>query len=330
MRAPEAGMPGVALAMLGAMTPIFNADIRLVGFFDGTYLFDANNDWVAFHDRGNVFACGGRWLGPLKDGTFQDHDGLAVAWLAGARPTTGMKPPQPMNPKLPLHPKRPLRPRTPLPPQVPMQPSGGWSKLSWAQWMGREPVAQARVVDAAGMPIEALAEAHFDGFFRYMGEQLAENGRDGTWFMPMAPTDAGVPPERQQRFRDGLATPVGEPGWRRGWIARNARGEIAGHVDLRAHPDPFTGHRCQLGMGVQRDHRRLGVAGRLLAHATQWAATQGLKWIDLQVLSANEPAVALYRREGFLMQGGRPDMFVIDGVSLGEIWMARKVPAPGA
>jgi len=24
----------------------------------------------------------------------------------------------------------------------------------------------------------------------------------------------------------------------------------------------------------------------------------GLKWIDLQVLSANEPAVAFYRREG--------------------------------
>ena len=322
-------MLGGPLAMLGAMTPIFNADIRLVGFFDGTYLFDVDNHWVAFHDRGNVFACGGRWLGPLKDGTFQDHDGRAVAWLAGARPATGMKPPAPMNPKLPLHPKRPLRPRTPLPPQVPMQPSGGWSKLSWAQWMGREPVAQALAVDAAGMPIETLAEADFDRFFLYMGEQLAENGRDGAWFMPMAPTDAGVPPERQQRFRDGLATAVGEPGWRRGWIARNARGEIAGHVDLRAHPDPFTGHRCQLGMGVQRDHRRLGLAGRLLAHATQWAAAQGLKWIDLQVLSANEPAVALYRREGFLMQGGRPDMFVIEGVSLGEIWMARKVPAAG-
>ena len=102
-------------------------------------------------------------------------------------------------------------------------------------------------------------------------------------------------------------------------------GRVAGHVDLRAHAEPFTGHRCELGMGVRRDLRRIGLASRLLAHATHWAAAQGLQWIDLQVLSANEPAVALYRREGFLMQGGRPDMFVIDGVSLGEIWMARKV-----
>ena len=48
------------------------------------------------------------------------------------------------------------------------------------------------------------------------------------------------------------------------------------------------------------------------------------------MLSANEAAVALYRREGFLMQGGRPDLYVIDGVSLGEVWMARKVPVADA
>ena len=83
-------------------------------------------------------------------------------------------------------------------------------------------------------------------------------------------------------------------------------------------------------MGVRLDVRRQGLASRLLAHATTWAGAQGLRWIDLMVLSANEPAVALYRREGFLMQGGRPDAFVIDGQSLGEIWMARKVAADAA
>jgi ribosomal protein S18 acetylase RimI-like enzyme len=309
------------------MTPIFDADVRLVAFFDGTYLFDLDNDWIAFHDRGNVFACGGRWLGPLQDGTFQDHEGRAVAWLTGSRPATGMKPAPPMNPRLPLHPKRPLRPRTPLPPQVPLQPGGGWSKLGWTQWMGHEPAALAALADAAGIRIEPFADSDFDDFFRYLGAQIAENGRDGRWFMPLAPTEAGIPPAKQQSFRDGFATPCREPGWRRGWVARDARGDVAGHVDLRAYPDAFAGHRCVLGMGVRRDVRRVGLATRLLAEATRWAAGQGLTWIDLQVLSANEPAVAFYRREGFLMQGGRADMFVIDGVSLGEIWMARKVPA---
>jgi ribosomal protein S18 acetylase RimI-like enzyme len=312
------------------MTPIFDADVRLVAFFDGCYLFDLANDWIAFHDRGHVFARSGRWLGPLAGGTFQDEDGRAVAWLAGSQPTTGMKAGRPMNPKLPLRPKRPLRPRTPLPPPTPRQPGGGWSKLTWTQWLGLESAAAPTVVDAGGVRIEPFAEADFVDFFRYLGTQLAENGCDGLWFMPFAPTDAGIPEAKQQSFRSGFATPFGEPGWRRGWIARDARGEVAGHVDLRAHPDAFTGHRCVLGMGVRRDLRRLGLARRLLACATDWAAAQGLKWIDLQVLSANEAAVALYRREGFLMQGGRPDMFVIAGVSLGELWMARKLLAAQA
>ena len=307
------------------MTPIFDAGVRLVGFFDGTYLFDLDNEWVAFHDRGNVFACGGRWLGPLRDGTFQDQDGRAVGWLPGSRPATGMKPPHPLNPKLPLHPKRPLRPRTPLPPAYPMQPGGGWSKLSWAQWMGHEPPAEAPIAEAAGLRIEPLAEADLDDFFRYLGAQLAENGRDGVWFMPLAPSEAGIPAAKKQSFRDGFATPFGEPGWRRGWLARDAQGRVCGHVDLRAQASPLSAHRCLLGMGVERAHRRLGLARRLLAHATQWAVDQGLRWIDLQVLSANEPAVALYRSEGFLVQGGKPDLYVVEGVSLGEVEMARRL-----
>jgi ribosomal protein S18 acetylase RimI-like enzyme len=312
------------------MTPLFDANVHLVGFFDGTYVFDLANEWVAFHDRGNVFACGGRWLGPLNEGTLQDQDGRAVAWLAGSRPATGRKPPRPMNAKRPLHPKRPLRPRTPLPPPQPMQPGGGWSPLSWAQWLGREPVAQAPAADAGALAIATLGEADLDDFFDYLGEQLSENGRDGHWFMPLAPTDAGVPPAKRQAFQGGFATPFGQAGWRRGWLARDAHGRVCGHVDLRACESPACAHRCVLGMGVRRDMRRLGLASRLLAHATLWASEQGLKWIDLEVLSANEAAVALYRREGFLMQGGRPDAYVIDGVSLGEIWMARKVAAAAA
>ena len=314
------------------MTPVFNADVRLVAFFDGTYLFDLDNEWVAFAAHGHVFARGGRWLGPFKGGSCQDHDGLPVAWLAGSQPTSNMKPARPMNPRLPLHPKRPLRPRMPLPPPYPLQPAGGWSKLTWAQWLGKEPVAEAVQVEVDAVPIVDLGEDALDEFFRYLGDHLADNGRDGAYFMPMtrAESGAGLPADRLQSFRNGLGIAVGEPGWRRAWVARDARGRVVGHVDLRAHPEAHAGHRCLLGMGVDRGHRRLGLARRLLAHATQWAAGQDLRWIDLRVLSANEAAVALYRADGFQMQGGTPDMFWIDGQSLGYLFMARKVARAAA
>jgi GNAT superfamily N-acetyltransferase len=309
------------------MTPLYDANVRLVGFFDGTCLFDVNNDWIAFHDAGDVFACDGRWLGPLKDGSFLDHDGMAVAWLAGSRPTTGMKPSPPMNPKRPLHPKRPLRPRTPLPPPVPMRPGGGWSKRTWAQWMGHAPVPDAVKAEVSAVRIEAVAAGGFDALFDYLGGQLAENGCDGPYFqaMPRGECDAGVPADTQRSFSAGLVVPVGEPGWRRAWVARDAGGRVIGHVDLRAHPELHTGHRCLLGMGVGRVHRRIGIGRWLLAHAVQWAADARLRWIDLRVLSSNEPAVTLYRMEGFQMQGGTPDMFVVDGQSFGDLFMSKKV-----
>jgi len=110
-----------------------------------------------------------------------------------------------------------------------------------------------------------------------------------------------------------MQTPLTDAGWRRVWVARDADGRIAGHIDLRALPERLTAHRCLLGMGVDRGFRRHGLGQRLIAHAAQWAAANQLAWMDLQVLSVNQPAIALYRRAGFVQTGEIPDMFRFDG-----------------
>jgi ribosomal protein S18 acetylase RimI-like enzyme len=71
-----------------------------------------------------------------------------------------------------------------------------------------------------------------------------------------------------------------------------------------------------LGMGVHRAYRRHGLGTRLVGTALDWARVDtGLKWIDLEVLSENQPAVALYLRSGFTMTARIADMLQIDGVS---------------
>ena len=164
-------------------------------------------------------------------------------------------------------------------------------------------------------------------FFAYFDEHLGENGRDGAaLFMPMARGDSRFPVEKQHAFITGVATALFDPGWRRLWLAFDASGAIAGHIDLRARPEKPSAHRALLGMGVRRDLRKAGLGAALIGAALEWAAAEpALDWIDLEVLTANEPARRLYARCGFVQQGEIADMFRIDGESLGYTYMSRKV-----
>jgi ribosomal protein S18 acetylase RimI-like enzyme len=127
-------------------------------------------------------------------------------------------------------------------------------------------------------------------------------------------------------FVDGLSIPVGTPRWRRLWLALDDRGSIAGHIDLRARPEPGARHRAMLGMGVHRAYRRRGLGARLLHTAVDWARDEvGLKWVDLEVLSENHPAVALYVRAGFTVTARIEDMLEIDGASHDLSYMRYKL-----
>jgi RimJ/RimL family protein N-acetyltransferase len=175
--------------------------------------------------------------------------------------------------------------------------------------------------------IEPLHANDFTDFIAYLNDHLSDNGSNGAgYFQPLPRSRSFLPADRQAAFRTGFDAAVGAKGWRRAWLARSADGQIAGHIDLRAHPDSFTDHRCLLGMGVARRHRRAGLGAALIAHARQWATDVAqLEWMDLQVLSENEAALALYRRSGFTKAGEMTDMFRIDGKSFSYTTMSMRL-----
>jgi len=172
--------------------------------------------------------------------------------------------------------------------------------------------------------IDLVEVQEFDQFLAYLNDHLSDNGSGGAYFQPLSRSDSTFPPERAVTFRAGLALPVGQAGWRRLWAARNSSGQIVGHVDLRSHVERFAEHRCLLGMGVDRRHRKTGLGRRLIEHALEWAqATEPLEWIDLQVLSSNREAIRLYERSGFNKIGETHDMFRIDGQNFSYTAMTR-------
>jgi GNAT superfamily N-acetyltransferase len=134
--------------------------------------------------------------------------------------------------------------------------------------------------------IAPLHERDFGEFIAYLNDHLSDNGgAEAGYFQPLSRSQSVVPADRQAAFRSGLAGAVGAKGWRRAWVARTADGRIVGHIDLRAHAEGCAEHRCLLGMGVDRHHRRTGLGSALIALARQWATDDAtLEWIDLQVL----------------------------------------------
>lgn len=172
--------------------------------------------------------------------------------------------------------------------------------------------------------IKTLDEKDFERFFAYLTLHLSENGSDGPMFQPLSRNDDSLLADKMASFIRGLSVPVGKPGWRRAWIAEGATGEVIGHVDLRARPEPYTGHRALLGMGVSSTCRRAGLGQKLVEFASSWARESSvIESIDLTVLSGNLPAISLYEKLGFTRVCEIPDMFRIAGISLGDIHMTK-------
>ncbi len=175
--------------------------------------------------------------------------------------------------------------------------------------------------------IRAAREDDLPVFFAYLNDHLSDNGSGATaLFMPMARADSVFSRERQDSFRQAFARQVGQPGWRKLWLAWDDDGEIAGHIDLRARPESLAAHRALLGMGVHRARRQRGLGRQLIDAVCAWALeATTLEWIDLDLISSNTPARLLYERSGFVRTGEIADLFRIDGASVGHIMMSRRL-----
>jgi L-phenylalanine/L-methionine N-acetyltransferase len=86
-------------------------------------------------------------------------------------------------------------------------------------------------------------------------------------------------------------------------------------------------HAARLGMGVHDDHRSRGIGSRLLAEildiADDWL---NLRRIELTVYVDNAPAIALYRRNGFEIEGTHREFAFRGGSFVDAHAMARVKP----
>ncbi|MET9556671.1 GNAT family N-acetyltransferase [Streptomyces sp. NPDC006645] len=118
--------------------------------------------------------------------------------------------------------------------------------------------------------------------------------------------------------------------WRRGGEERwRARLEMPGAYNVLASLDgrtagmasglPGDGGVCELrSVWVGPDARGRGVADQLIAAVETWARRSGATTLRLAVIPGNDPAVAVYSRNGFVLTVERGELLA-DGVTREQV-----------
>src|SRR5512144_109358 len=113
-------------------------------------------------------------------------------------------------------------------------------------------------------------------------------------------------------------------------LAAELHAEVVGTAGLHpAGPSQRRRHALMLGISVAREAQGRGVGSALMAamcdYADRWV---GALRIELTVYADNEPALALYRKFGFVIEGTFKGYALRDGRYVDAYAMARLHPDP--
>jgi putative acetyltransferase len=108
-------------------------------------------------------------------------------------------------------------------------------------------------------------------------------------------------------------------------------GRVVGIVALHQPPAPRRRHCGEIGMAVHDDFQGRGVGRALLSALVDLADNWlGLRRLELHVYVDNAPAIHLYERHGFVVEGTARDFAFRDGTYVDAHSMARLRTPPGS
>ena len=88
-------------------------------------------------------------------------------------------------------------------------------------------------------------------------------------------------------------------------IVAEHEGALVGWLTLFQHRAEYCRHVAELGMGVKKGLRSVGIGSALMRAALQWAAEAGFEKVTLGVRASNGVAKGFYEAFGFVHEGRR-------------------------
>lgn len=98
--------------------------------------------------------------------------------------------------------------------------------------------------------------------------------------------------------------------------------KVVGWCDIQILNLPGFRHTGRLGMGLVKAYRGQGFGYKLAAEVIERAKVIGLSKVELDVFATNIPAIKLYEKLGFVVEGRKEKARLLDGVYDDIIQMA--------
>jgi RimJ/RimL family protein N-acetyltransferase len=111
------------------------------------------------------------------------------------------------------------------------------------------------------------------------------------------PEEADVPIEKQRQLIKNLGNSF--------YIVAEVEGKLIGELNCMRDHWSLTGHVAFLGMDIYKDYRNQGIGSEMMRQVIEWAKETGVKRIELEVFARNSPAIYLYEKFGFEVEGTR-------------------------
>lgn len=108
-------------------------------------------------------------------------------------------------------------------------------------------------------------------------------------------------------------------------LVAEAKGAIVGVLDFHGGRHEQRAHTGEFGISVARSWRRQGIGSTLIGELEQWAKPQGIRRIELHVFSNNNPAIRLYEKLGFALEGRRVGAVEVDGSYIDVLQMGKEI-----
>jgi RimJ/RimL family protein N-acetyltransferase len=98
---------------------------------------------------------------------------------------------------------------------------------------------------------------------------------------------------------------------------------LIGFMSVRGGSVRRNRHNGYIVIGILRQYQGKGIGAGLFREMDLWARNTEIVRLELTVMTHNEPAVALYIKNGFEIEGTKRKSLVIDGQWVDEYYMSK-------